>query len=323
MSPPSPWPEFFQRIALPFQENAPIAPYTTVRVGGPARWLLFPKNADQLAALLRFHQEEYPACPLLLLGGGANCFVDSKGFDGLVINLRRWDEDISIQEKRLSCGGGLDMGRVAEAATRAGLGGLDFMAVVPGTVGGAVVINAGTHTEGYVADCLVEVETLDSGGALHRYDGAELAFAYRQSALIGKREIVTRAVFELPTLESLGLNEAAQFARFKESLAVRRAKFPLQWPNFGSTFRSPGRPYPPAGKLLDDLGMKGTRLGQAQISEKHANFIVNVGGATSADILGLMEKMQAVVEKAHGIRLRPEVHYIPAPGSPMPPLYDA
>jgi UDP-N-acetylmuramate dehydrogenase len=137
-----------------------------------------------------------------------------------------------------------------------------------------------------------------------------MAFGYRTSRLLGGREIVTQAAFQLVRCEEIGKTPEGLIETFEGWMAARRRKFPMDLPNFGSTFRSPGAPHPPAGKLIDELGMKGLRVGGAQISERHGNFIVNLGGASSEDILALMRRMRDAVRERYGITLRPEVCYL-------------
>jgi UDP-N-acetylmuramate dehydrogenase len=273
--------------------------------------MAFPAGESELRELVLFLHEVGAALNWTVLGGGANLFADSAGYDGVVVSLKHWSEPLSLdKEGVLVVPGGMDLRFVAEEAARRGWGGVDWMAVVPGTIGGAVCINAGTAYEGYVADRLLWAESMSPEGRLRRWSAEEMGFGYRVSRLLGQREIVVRAGFRLASVDSLGTTPDALFARFEEAMAARRAKFPLDLPNFGSTFRSPGAEWPPAGRLLDELGMKGLRLGNAQISEMHANFIVNLGNASSEDVIGLMERMRDAVQKRHGIILRPEVHFL-------------
>lgn len=306
---------------LECRQGEPIAPYTTVEIGGPADIMVFPHNADEVGAVLATLAVAPEGYPWLVLGGGANVFADSRGYPGLVLQMGRYDRALRVEGDVFIAAGGLPMEKLAHAAAEKGYAGIDFMAVVPGSVGGAVCINAGTHLEGYVADYLIWVETLNQRGELQRYQPEDLDFGYRHSRLLHSREIVVRAAFRLPACKQLGRVPEALMERFEAILAERAEKFPLDQPNFGSTFRSPGKGLPPAGKLLDDLGMKGTQVGAAQISAKHANFIVNLGGATSEDVIGLMTRMRDVVREAHGIALEPEVHYLRGPKAPTPEIF--
>jgi len=289
----------------------PLAGHTTVRVGGPAAVMVFPSDGQELAAALRALAGPARGAEWAVLGGGANVFADSRGFHGVVISLSRWAWDFALEEGLLTVGGGVNMREVVLEAARRGWCGVDYMAVVPGTIGGAVCINAGTHSEGgFVADRFLWAETLSPDGRKHRYEAADMGFGYRSSRLLGQREIVTRAAFQLVRCEDVGKTPEGLIETFEGWMAARQRKFPMDLPNFGSTFRSPGAPHPPAGKLIDELGMKGLRVGGAQISERHGNFIVNLGGASSGDILALMRRMCDAVRERYGVTLRPEVCYL-------------
>ncbi len=303
-----------------------LSNYTTVRVGGPARLMAFPARPTDVAKILkavRLVSEKAPhPVEVVVLGGGANVFADSHGFDGLVLNMRRCNAQLEWgDDGRVVAPGGAALREVAHEAARRGWGGVAFMAEVPGTIGGAVVINAGTNIGGYVADRLVWAETLTLDGEIHHYDHADLGFGYRASCLLHTPQIVLRAAFQLEPLAALGHTTPSMLAHFDAVMADRSEKFPLDLPNFGSTFRSPGAPFPPAGKLLDDLGLKGYQIGAAQISAKHANFIVNRGGATSDDILDLIVHMRQSVAARHGVLLRPEVHFLRSRHRPSPDFF--
>jgi UDP-N-acetylmuramate dehydrogenase len=259
-----------------------------------------------------------------LLGAGANLFADSQGYDGVVINITRLRRELTLDDGGLLVvGGGVDLGSAAAEAAWRGWCGVDFMGVIPGTIGAAVAINAGTNTEGCVADRLEWVETLTYSGQRRRYRADEMQFGYRTSRLLYGREIVTRAAFRLVSCSRRGVTPQDVLMRFAAVMETRRAKFPLDLPNFGSTFRSPPPPHPPAGKLIDDLGMKGLRVGGAQISPMHANFIVNVDRATSDDVLELMRRMHDAVLERYGVSLRPEVHYLCNRTRPRPDFFAA
>ncbi|NQU44305.1 UDP-N-acetylmuramate dehydrogenase [bacterium] len=301
----------------------PLSNHTTVQVGGPAEVMLLPADQTELSAALRALREEGDGLECAVVGGGANLFADSAGWRGVVISLAGWRWDLTLDSGLMVVGGGLNLADVAREAARQGWGGVDFMAVVPGTVGGAVVINAGTIYEGYVADRFEWAETVDREGRLHCYARDDMGFGYRASRLLYGKEIVTRTAFRLAPCEEIGRGPEELLARFDEAMAKRWKKFPLDLPNFGSTFRSPGEPHPPAGKLIDDLGLKGHRVGNARISDLHGNFIVNLGGASSDDILGLMQVMHDAVHRAHDVCLRPEVHYLCNRHRPRPDFFPA
>jgi len=303
------------------RENEPLGAHNTIHIGGPARYMAFPTNESELAGLMQLISRE-PDLEKALIGRGANMFADSEGYDGLIINMTRWDAEFALDEEGLLVvSGGVDMHAAAVEAARQGWCGIDFMGVVPGTIGAAVAINAGTNVEGYVADCLKWVDAVDYLGEKHHYRCEEMEFGYRTSRLLYGREIITRAAFQLTSCEQAGRTAESTLALFEKAMDARRAKFPLNLPNFGSTFRSPGPPHPPAGKFIDDLGMKGLRIGNAQISLMHGNFIVNLGGASSDDVLALMQRMHDAVLEHYQVSLRPEVHYLCNSGRPKPTFF--
>jgi len=311
-----------QAAVADLRPDEPIAPHTTILIGGPARWMAFPAGEDELSRTLAVVARA--GLERALLGCGTNLFADSRGFDGVVINMTRWNHELRIDNAGLlTVAGGAAMGDVAVEAARRGWCGIDFMAVVPGTIGGAVAINAGTNTEGCVADSLQWVETLTYAGEKRRYRADELEFGYRTSRLLYGREIVIRAAFRLTPCAERAETPDGLLARFEAAMAARRAKFPLDLPNFGSAFRSPPPPHPPAGKLIDQLGLKGLRIGNAQISPLHGNFIVNLGGATSDDVLALMQRMHDAALQRYGVSLRPEVHYLCSRARPKPRFFQS
>ena len=304
-------PPLFQNVVRDTRPAEPLAHYTTVRVGGPAGLMVFPSGERELAGALRALAGLAREVEWTVLGGGANLFADSRGFDGVVVNLSRWEWDFALDGGLLTVGGGVNMRDVVLEAARRGWCGVDYMAVVPGTIGGAVCINAGSHSEGgFVADRFRWAETVSLDGEKRRYEAGDMGFGYRTSRLLGGSEIVTRAAFQLVRCDETGQTPENLVRTFEAWAAARSRKFPMDLPNFGSTFRSPGAPHPPAGKLIDELGMKGLRIGGAQISERHGNFIVNLGSATSEDILTLMRRMRDAVRERHGVTLRPEVCYL-------------
>ena len=303
------------------REHEPLGAHNTIQIGGPALYMAFPTNEGELAGLMQLVSTE-PDLEKALIGRGANMFADSQGYDGLIINMTRWDSEFALDDKGLLVvSGGVDMHAAALEAARQGWCGIDFMAVVPGTIGAAVAINAGTNVEGYVADCLKWVDAVNYAGERRHYCCEEMEFGYRTSRLLYGREIITRAAFQLTSCEEAGRTPESTLAFFEKAMDARRAKFPLDLPNFGSTFRSPGPPHPPAGKFIDDLGMKGLRIGNAQISAIHGNFIVNLGGASSDDVLALMREMHDAVLDRYQVSLRPEVHYLCNSGRPKPSFF--
>lgn len=310
-----------ESVVCDIREHEQLGLHNTIQIGGPARYMAFPANESELAGLMRLISNE-PDLEKALIGRGANMFADSRGYDGLIINMTRWDSEFILDDAGLLVvSGGVDMHAAAVEAARRGWCGIDFMGVVPGTIGAAVAINAGTNVEGYVADCLKWVDAVNYAGEKRHYCCEEMEFGYRTSRLLYGREIIARAAFQLIRCEQAGRTPESTLAFFEKAMDARRAKFPLDLPNFGSTFRSPGPPHPPAGKFIDDLGMKGLRIGNAQISAMHGNFIVNLGGASSEDVLALMQRMHDAVFERYQVSLRPEVHYLCNSRRPKPSFF--
>ncbi|RMG35425.1 MAG: UDP-N-acetylmuramate dehydrogenase [Gammaproteobacteria bacterium] len=278
--------------------DEPLARYTSWRVGGPARCLYRPADVEDLAVFLR----RLPADePLLWLGLGSNLLVRDGGFPGTVIALQGRLAEIEVDETQLYCGAGASCARVARAAARAGLTGAAFLAGIPGTMGGALAMNAGAFG-GETWERVVEVQTIDRSGRLRRRPPGDFRVAYRH--VEGpKGEWFVSALLSLEPGDV-----AAEQARIRTLLERRAATQPTGQPSGGSTFRNP--PGDHAARLIEAAGLKGYRIGGAEVSSKHANFIVNTGDATAADIEALMRHVQAEVEARFGVRLEPEVHRV-------------
>jgi len=277
-----------------------LSEFTTWRVGGRAECFAEP---DQQALLLELVAEaQRRGLPLQLIGAGSNLLVSDAGLPGLVICTRR------LQGARLEPGDGLveaeagePIPTLARRAARAGLGGLEWSVGIPGTVGGAVVMNAGAQG-GCVADCLRDVTVVDPAtGRTAVLSSRDLNFAYRHSRLQEEPLVVLSARFQLQP----GQNPDAVSARTSSNLHSRTSTQPYQLPSCGSVFRNP-EPQK-AGRLIEGLGLKGHRIGGAEVSTLHANFIVNTGAARADDMAALITHIQDRVEEAHGIRLHPEV----------------
>ena len=291
--------------AISFYSNIPviIVPNTSFRIGGPARRMAFPERGEQLVLLLDM-AARCGARPLVM-GNGTNLLAPDEGLDRLVI-------DTSAGLSRVEAGGtpgtilaeaGASLARVADFACRQGLAGLEFAHGIPGTVGGAVCMNAGAYG-GEMAQVVREATLLLPEEGIRTLTGAEMAFGYRRSFLTDHPDaVVLRAEFCLTPGDP-----AAIRGRMKELLEKRRASQPLEFPSAGSTFKRPEGYY--AGTLIDQCGLKGLTVGGAQVSEKHAGFVINRGGATCADVKELIRQIQERVFAQAGVRLEPEVRII-------------
>jgi UDP-N-acetylmuramate dehydrogenase len=278
--------------------DEPMAKHTSLRVGGPADYFVrVASEKDLRGAVTIARQHELP---VFVLGGGTNLLVSDRGIRGVVLE-NAWSEE-SVEGAEITASSGTPLAHVAAVAARNGITGLEWMATVPGTVGGAVHGNAGAFGS-ETKDVLVDAELMDQGGATRTATNAELGYAYRTSALQGSTEIVLRARFR-----GTPGDRATAVRRIKEIANERAAKQPLAQPNTGSIFRNPPGDF--AGRLVEAAGLKGRRTGGAMVSEKHANFIVNTGEATAADVLELMRVCQREVKGKFGIDLVPEVEVV-------------
>ena len=282
--------------------DEPMSRHTSFRIGGPARRMAFPASGEQLVLLLA-EAERLGARPLVI-GNGTNLLCPDAGLDRLVIDtsaaLNRVE---SAGPDTVTAEAGASLARAADFACRQGLTGLEFAHGIPGTVGGAVCMNAGAYG-GEMRQVVQAVTVLFPEEGIRTLSGGDLAFGYRRSFLTDRPDaVVLRAVFRLAPGDP---DEIRQ--QMRELMERRRASQPLDLPSAGSTFKRPEGYF--AGTLIDQCGLKGLTVGGAQVSEKHAGFIVNRGGATSADVRELIRQVQARVLDATGVRLEPEVRII-------------
>ena len=273
----------------------PMSRHTHWRVGGPARLFFVPADRSDLADFLRALD---PALPVYFVGMGSNLLVRDAGIEGAVVALGRAFREVTRSEFSVEAGAGLPCTALAKACSSWGLGPADFFAGIPGTVGGALAMNAGAFG-GETWDSVHSVETLDRGGVVHRRPRGQYRPGYRQ--LDGPAdECFLAARFEFETTPQTG--------RLRSLMAERRRRQPLNLPSCGSVFRNPPGSF--AGELIEKAGLKGLREGAAEVSTKHANFIVNHGGATAAEIERLILKVQARVRADCGVTLQPEVRIV-------------
>lgn len=282
---------------LELRRGAPLARMTTLRIGGPAELLVEVGSEPALVRLLRACDEA--GLELNLLGLGSNVLIPDAGLDGAVARLVGGLRRVRMRGVRVSAGAGAALGQVARRAAKAGLAGLEALAGFPSTVGGAVRMNAGCYGA-EIRDVLVSVRLVERDGTRRRVATAELEPGYRTTALERTGGIVTRALFELAPGDPQAL-----LARMEELNSRRWASLPSGHPTAGSIFKNP--PGDHAGRLIDACGLKGQQVGGAQISPKHANVIVNLGGARAADVLELMSRARREVRRRFGVELEPEV----------------
>lgn len=277
----------------------PMKKHTTFRVGGPADVLVQP-DETALAAILALCRQYY--VPYSFIGNGSNLLVGDKGIRGVVIEMTDPMGNIEVHGTKITAQAGAMLSKIANTAASNGLGGMEFAAGIPGSVGGAVVMNAGAYG-GEMKDIIEKVYVLDENGAQLELDRDALDFGYRHSCIPKKKYIVTKVVLEL-----VPRDEAEIRSEMKELNEKRAEKQPLQYPSAGSTFKRPEGYF--AGKLIMDAGLRGYQVGDAQVSEKHCGFVINKGDATAADICQLMQDVSDKVQAQFGVVLEPEVKMI-------------
>jgi UDP-N-acetylmuramate dehydrogenase len=277
--------------------NERLAPYTTWKIGGPADCLIIPNSKEQVAAAICFlHQR---SVPWTIIGRGSNLLVSDKGIRGVVIKLGHALESLRFDGAMVYAGGSYSFIKLSVLAAKEGLTGLEFASGIPGSVGGAVYMNAGAHGSD-VSRILKQAEVILDTGELVTMKAEDLQYAYRHSILHTLPGIVTEAVFALQVGERKEI--AGAMAAYRDR---RRRTQPGQLACAGSVFRNPQGGF--AAKLIEEAGLKGKRVGGAEISTLHANFIVNTGDATAEDVLTLIGEVQDIVQKQYGISLVPEV----------------
>jgi UDP-N-acetylenolpyruvoylglucosamine reductase len=282
------------------EKNVALGRFTTIGTGGPARFFARPATMEELEAALAWAADE--GVSVEVVGLGSNLLVHDDGVDALVLKLGGELAAASVEDDELAAGGGAPNAVALHRARAAGMGGFEFASAIPGTAGGGVRMNAGAYGVEF-SDVLIDALIVDAGG--RRAAGPnELELSYRHSNL-GPGQVVARARFRL----TRATPEAVK-ARAAELLAERKATQPTNKRTFGSVFKNPGGDRPGAGRLIEECGLKGHRIGGALISPRHANFIENGGGASSADCIGLMAEARRRVREQFGVELEHEVQFL-------------
>lgn len=280
--------------------HEPMSKHTTFRVGGEAACMIYVQTEEEIRKLVSYLnqiEEDY-----FMLGNGSNLLVGDKGYHGIVIKFGKQMEEIQVDGERMTVKAGALLPKVAVAAKEHGLTGLEFAAGIPGSIGGAIVMNAGAY-DGEMKQIVESVRIMDRNGEILTLDNDAMEFGYRTSVVKDRPYIVLEVVLRLQP----GDKEAIG-ARMEELAALRKSKQPLEYPSAGSTFKRPEGYY--AGKLIMDAGMRGYRIGGAQVSDKHCGFVVNVNKATAADIKEVIEEVQERVKKRFHVSLEPEVIFL-------------
>ena len=294
--------EFYEKLSKIVEKEQilieePMKKHTTFRIGGPAEYLILPQTTEEIADVIKLCRQE--EIPWYIVGNGSNLLVADEGVRGVVIQLLRNFNQIQVEGCQIRMQAGAQNAAVAKRALDASLTGFEFAAGIPGTIGGAVVMNAGAYG-GEMKDILKEVTVLDQNGMIRTIPAEELELGYRTSIIARKGYVVLEAVIVLKTGDPKEIKAAMDDLKEK-----RVTKQPLEYPSAGSTFKRPEGYF--AGKLIMDAGLRGFSVGGAQISEKHCGFVINKGNATAKDVTELMDETKKIVMEKFGVALEPEV----------------
>ena len=280
--------------------NEPMNRHTTFRIGGPADYFLLPSSSEEVKGILEICKEE--SLQYFILGNGSNLLVSDEGYRGVIIQLYRNYGGLTVEGTEIRAGAGVLLSQIAAAARNESLTGFEFAGGIPGTLGGAVVMNAGAYG-GELKDVLKEAVVMDREGNIFTVPVEKLAMGYRTSL------VKTAGYLVLEVVISLKKGSQEEIRDTMKDLADRRiSKQPLEYPSAGSTFKRPEGYF--AGKLIMDAGLRGYQVGGAQVSEKHCGFVINKGNATAADVCRLMADVQAKVHEQFGVTLEPEVKFL-------------
>ena len=294
--------EFYKKLIQITDENRvltdePMKKHTTFHIGGNADYFVMPNKASEVAEVVKLCKEE--GIPFYVLGNGSNLLVSDKGYRGVIIQIYKEMNDIRVEGTIVTAQAGALLSKIGSVALADSLTGFEFAAGIPGTVGGAVVMNAGAYG-GEMKDILLSVTVLTPDGAVLTLYNKELELGYRTSIIAKKDYIVLEAKYKLERGEKDVIRE-----KMDELKVKRVTKQPLEMPSAGSTFKRPEGYF--AGKLIQDAGLRGFQVGGAQVSEKHCGFVVNTGDATAADVMSLIEQVAEKVKQEFGVQLEPEV----------------
>ena len=280
--------------------NEPMKKHTTFRVGGPADYFVLPTEVSQITNIIELCKAEQ--IPYFILGNGSNLLVSDKGYRGVVIQIYKNMNQIQIDGCKIKAQAGVLLSQIAKKALDAGLAGFEFASGIPGTLGGAAVMNAGAYG-GEMKDVLTSVTVLDENGQMLHLEAKDLQLGYRTSIIKEKGYVVIEAELELQ------VGDQTQIQKRMEQLKVQRVtKQPLEYPSAGSTFKRPVGYF--AGKLIQDAGLRGYRVGDAQVAEKHCGFVINRGEATAAEITQLIKDVQKKVYEEFQVKLETEVKFL-------------
>lgn len=280
--------------------DEPMKQHTTFKIGGPADYFLVPETGEEVGEIIKICRKT--DTPYFILGNGSNLLVGDGGYRGAVIQVYRNMSAVTVEGTTITAQAGALLSAVAAAAKNASLTGFEFAGGIPGTVGGAAVMNAGAYG-GEMKDVLVEVTVMDAEGKIFAIPAEKLELGYRTSVIKKAGYIVLEAKIRLKEGDQEAIRE-----RMKELTIQRTTKQPLEYPSAGSTFKRPEGYF--AGKLVMDSGLRGYQIGGARISEKHCGFVINAGDATAKDVRTLMDNVRDIVYEKYGVTLEPEVKFL-------------
>ena len=280
--------------------DEPMKKHTTFRIGGPADVFVMPRTIEEVSKALEICRQEQ--LPYFILGNGSNLLVSDQGYRGVIIQLDRNMEEITVDGTEIRAAAGALLSSIAVVARRASLAGFEFAGGIPGTLGGAVVMNAGAYG-GEMKDVLKEVTVMTGNGEIRVIPASELEMGYRTSIIKKAGYLVLGATI---SLKKGNLEEIKALTR--ELSEKRTSKQPLEFPSAGSTFKRPEGYF--AGKLIMDSGLRGYQIGGARVSDKHCGFVINAGDATAQDVVALMDHVIEVVREKYGVTLEPEVKFL-------------
>lgn len=291
----------FKKEDCIIMQDEPLKNHCSFRIGGNAEILVVPKNEKVLSSILKYADERNIRCRIL--GNGSNVLISDDGLKGIVIKLMNGLSDLLyLGDGIIACGAGVSLTKLCNFALSHSLTGLEFAYGIPGTVGGAVYMNAGAYG-GEIKSVLMSVRSVDIKGIPEETPADKLIFQYRNTSFMKNGRIITAAYFKLEQG-----NKEAISAKMEELMQKRKTSQPLDYPSAGSTFKRPPEGY--AAQHIDECGLKGRAVGGAQVSTKHAGFVINTGNATCSDVLSLMDVIKTEVYKQHGVNLEAEVEIL-------------
>lgn len=282
-------------------ENEPMSRHTTFKIGGNALYYLIPESLDEIKEAVDFSKEK--KLPYFIIGHGSNLLVSDDGFDGVIIEVGKGVDNFTIDSNgQVSAEAGVLLSVLSNAVAKEGFSGFECLSGIPGTLGGAVTMNAGAYG-GEIKDVITSATVLDSEGNILTLSKEQLELGYRKSIVQKKNYIVISATFSLEKKASEDI-----LSKMKELNEKRREKQPLEYPSAGSTFKRPEGYF--AGKLIEDAGLKGYRVGGAMVSQKHSGFVINVDNATCKDVVQLIADVKDKVYEKFGVQMEPEVKFL-------------